>query len=55
MEQFLIAANVPFPLQCFPYHSKQHFAFNINSFRTDDDTSFCGQYRSRFDCTEHAV
>ena len=28
----------------------------FNSFLTDDDTrSFCGQCRSRSDCTEHAV
>ena len=27
----------------------------LKSFRTDDEKSFCGQCRSRSDCTEHAV
>ena len=30
--------------------------YSVNSFLTDDDTrSFCGQCRSRLDCTERAV
>ena len=34
----------------------QAFSRTINSFLTDDDTRrFCGQHRSRSDCTEYAV